>query len=520
MPKLIIDGKEIIAEDGATILEAALENGIDIPYFCYHKDIGIKGSCRICLVEIEKNPKLQISCSTKVSEGMKVYTNSEKVNIAREAVMEFLLINHPLDCPVCDKAGECMLQDYSFQYGKGYSRFHEVKRRPPYKDLGETIFLHTTRCILCNRCMRFLRDVVGTGEILVLNRGSKAQIATFPGRPLNNLLSGNLADICPVGALVSKEFLHKTRVWNLNQTESICNRCSVGCNIVLEQMENRIYRIKPRENADVNRSWMCDLGRYRVAEFDKMKRIHFPLKRGMDTEVEIKWDDAFNKIAEAVKSVKAEEIAVLISPFASNEDLFTAYHLFKETVKTNNIHTFIRQREEDVQFKAGFTIEGERYPNVRGVKLILGDELKSFTDLKDNLSNGKIKLLFVYEGEEPEVFSDEHIEMFGKVENLFVFASQVSKVSEKAGLLLPVTLFTEKTGTFINSKGRVQRFFESLIPQFTAKNLWEVFAAVSGKLGDPVDAVEASDVFNLIGKKINKFKDLKFSKIGKSGVEI
>jgi NADH-quinone oxidoreductase subunit G len=520
LPKLIIDGKEIIAEDGATILEAALQNGIDIPYFCYHKDIGFKGSCRICLVEIEKNPKLQISCSTKVSEGMKVYTNSEKVKNAREAVMEFLLINHPLDCPVCDKAGECMLQDYSFQYGKGYSRFHEVKKRPPYKDLGETIFLHTTRCILCNRCMRFLRDVVGTGEILVLNRGSKAQIATFPGRPLNNLMSGNLADICPVGALVSKEFLHTTRVWNLKQTESICNRCSAGCNIILEQMENRIYRIRPRENEDVNKSWMCDLGRYRVTEFDKMKRINFPLKRGMDTEVEIKWDDTYKKISDSIKAIKADEIALLISPFASNEDLFTANHLFKDTVKSNNIHTYIRQKEEDAHFKSGFTIEGERYPNVQGVKIILGDNLKSFTELKDSLSNGKIKLLFIYEGEEPEEFSDEHIELFAKVENLFVFASQVSTLTDKAALLLPVTLFTEKTGTFVNSKGRVQRFFDSLIPQFTAKNLWEIFAGISEKLDNPVNAVEASDIFNLIGGKIQKFKDLKFSKTGKTGVEI
>ena len=520
MPKLTIDGKEIEAEQGSTILEAALENGIDIPYFCYHKDIGKKGSCRICLVEIEKIPKLQISCMTEVKDGMKIYTNSEKVINAREAVMEFLLINHPLDCPVCDKAGECMLQDYSFQYGKGYSRFHEVKKKPPYKDLGETIFLHTTRCILCDRCVRFLRDVVGTGELFVLNRGSKSQIAAFPGRPISNNMSGNLADICPVGALVTKEFLHKTRVWNLKNTESICNRCSVGCNITLQQMENRIYRITPRENPDVNRSWMCDLGRFRIAEFDKMKRIYFPAKRGMNTEVEIKWEEAYNKISEIVKSVKEEEIALLFSPFASNEDLLAAYHLFKNTLKLKNIHVFIRQRSEDIAYKKGFIIEGERYPNVQGSKIIFGKDEISFNEFTGKISDGKIKVLFVYEGEEPEEYPEKRLEEFGRIENLIVFASQKSVLTGKASLLLPVTLFTEKTGTFINSKGRLQRFFDSLSPQFDAKHLWEVFLDLAEILGNPVEAVDAAEVFNSLGKNFKKLKEVKFSKTGKSGVQI
>jgi len=516
--QFIIDGKEIEVEEGTTILQAALENGIDIPYFCYHKDIGIKGSCRICLVEIEKSPKLQIACDTLVKEGMKVYTNSEKVKNAREAVMEFLLINHPLDCPICDKAGECMLQDYSFQYGKGYSRFKEVKRRPPYRDLGETIYLHTTRCILCDRCVRFLQDVVGTGELQVIYRSSNSQVAIFPGRPIDNLMSGNLADICPVGALVTKEFLHKTRVWNLKKTESICNKCSAGCNIILEQMENKIYRILPRENREVNKSWICDLGRFRVKEFDNMKRINFPIKRGMKTEVDIEWKEAYDKILGFLKSVKPEETAVLLSPFASNEDLVAAKHLFYETLNLNNINTFIRKKEDEITFKRGFTIEGERYPNVKGIKTILHIDGKSFDNLIKQINNNEIKLLIVYEGEEPEAFLESHFKAFEKIDELIVFASQKSRLTDMATILLPVTMFTEKSGTFLNSKGRLQRFFDSLSPQFEAKHLWKIFLDLSAELDNPVEVSEASEVFNIMVKKIDNFKDITFFKIGKSGV--
>jgi len=245
MPTLTIDGKEITVELGTTILKAAERLGIFIPHYCYHPSLSVVGSCRMCFVEIEGSPKLVPACSTVAVDGMKVLTNSENVIKARESMLEFLLINHPLDCPVCDQAGECKLQDYAFLYGKNHSRFNEQKRLLPNKDFGEHIVLYANRCILCTRCVRFCQEIAGYEELGVFLRGGKAQIDIFPGKTLKNKLAGNIVDICPVGALIDKDFLHKTRVWNLTSYNSICPKCSRGCNIRIDVKDNTIFRIKP-----------------------------------------------------------------------------------------------------------------------------------------------------------------------------------------------------------------------------------------------------------------------------------
>ena len=265
--KIIVDGVAYEVAEGRTILQAlddlgVLMNGVDVPHYCWHPKLSIDGSCRLCQVEGEGIPKLQIACNTPVTDGMVIHTQSERVQKAREGVMELLLVNHPLDCPICDQAGECKLQDYAFQYGVPHARTREPRRALKKRvDLGPTIVFDQERCILCRRCVRFCREVPGTGELAVFSRGDHSVIETFPGVPLDNDYSMNVADICPVGALTTKDFRFKIRVWFLEDVPGVCTGCSKGCNVHLGVANNRVYRYVPRRNDAVNETWLCDEGR-------------------------------------------------------------------------------------------------------------------------------------------------------------------------------------------------------------------------------------------------------------------
>lgn len=262
MPKLIIDNKEVEYNTGQTVIEAAKAAGIEIPHFCWHPGLSVSGNCRICLVEIEKLPKLAIACSTAATEGMVVHTKSPKVIEAQNAVMEFLLINHPLDCPICDEAGECKLQDYSFKYSNGLSRFDEEKNHKDKRiSLGPNVMFDQERCISCSRCIRFCDEIAKEPQLTFIQRGEKVTIRTFPGKELDNPYSMNVIEICPVGALTSKHFRFRSRVWDMSFTDSICPGCSRGCNSIIGVRQNEILRIEPRENLEVNNWWLCDWGR-------------------------------------------------------------------------------------------------------------------------------------------------------------------------------------------------------------------------------------------------------------------
>ena len=263
MPTLTINGMTVDVPQGTTILNAAKEVGVEIPHYCYHPKLSIAGNCRMCLVEVEKFPKLQIACNTIVTDGMVVKTDTEKVRQAVTGVLEFLLIHHPIDCPICDQAGECGLQIYYMKYGLHKSRYavEDKVHKKKVQDIGGQIILDAERCILCSRCIRFLQEVTGTGELEFFQRGDHSEISIFPGRPLDNRYTGNLADICPVGALTSKDFRFKCRVWFLRGAQSICPGCANGCNVEAYYKEQILYRLKPRQNDEVNRTWMCDPGR-------------------------------------------------------------------------------------------------------------------------------------------------------------------------------------------------------------------------------------------------------------------
>src|SRR6266513_197922 len=285
MPKITVDGKLVECKEKQMVLQACLDAGCALPHYCYHPGLSIPASCRICLVEVEGLPKLVPSCQTPIRDGMVVYTQSTKAVANQKQVMEYLLINHPLYCPICDQAGECSLQDYSYQYGRSESRFEEDKAKKPKKDVGENIYLYSDRCIMCTRCVRFTREISGTGELYVDGRGHREEIDIFPGKPCNNKLAGNVVDLCPVGALLDKDFLFKQRVWLLKETPSISPSDSGGENIWLHHNEGVIYRVKPRYNAEVNTWWISDDTRYCYKVIQSPNRLTQPMRTQYGTQV-------------------------------------------------------------------------------------------------------------------------------------------------------------------------------------------------------------------------------------------
>src|SRR5438045_2180519 len=326
MPRITVDGKSIECKDRQMILQACNDAGLAIPQYCYHPGLSIPASCRICLVEVEGIPKLVPSCQTPVRDGMVVHSKSTKAIANQKAVMEYLLINHPLDCPVCDQAGECLLQDYSYHYGRSQSRFEEDKAKKPKKDVGLNVLLYNDRCIMCTRCVRFTREISGQGELYVDGRGYKEEIDIFPGKPLNNKLSGNVVDLCPVGALLDKDFLFKQRVWLLKQAPSISPADSGGENIWLEYNEGIIYRVKPRYNADVNQWWISDDTRYSYKPVHDTKRLTQSAKTQYGTQVETNYLHAIEHADTELKRIHKESgdgsLYAILSPMMACEEAY------------------------------------------------------------------------------------------------------------------------------------------------------------------------------------------------------
>ncbi|MGH9388220.1 MAG: 2Fe-2S iron-sulfur cluster-binding protein, partial [Vicinamibacteria bacterium] len=316
--KITVDGREVLANVGEVIIQATKRAKVKIPHFCYHSGLSIDGSCRICLVEIEKLPKLAIACATPIAEGMVVHTQSEKVRKAREGVMEFILINHPLDCPICDEAGECKLQEYAFQMAPPHSRFEESKRKLRKRvDLGKHVLFDEERCILCRRCTRFCREISKTGELGIFQRGDHSYIDTFPGKRLDNPYSLNTVDICPVGALTDKNFRFRIRPWFLKTTPSVCAGCSNGCNMEISHKDNRLYRFLPRLNLDVNGHWMCDYGRQTRDRIESDERLLSPRVREGGNLVECSWEEALARAALLVQETAARRGGGSIAGIAS-----------------------------------------------------------------------------------------------------------------------------------------------------------------------------------------------------------
>jgi NADH-quinone oxidoreductase subunit G len=536
MPTLTIDGKEITVEKGTTIIQAAEKLGIEIPRYCYHPGLSIAGNCRMCLVEIEKSPKLQISCYTQAADGMVVHTTSEKVKAARQAILEFLLINHPVDCPVCDQAGECWLQIYYMEHGLYNSRFMENKVRKHFKatPIGPWVNLDSERCILCSRCVRFTNEITKTYEMALVNRGDHSEITIFPGKEVNNKYSGNLVDICPVGALTDRDFRFQCRVWYLDKQESICPGCSRGCNIEIHYNVQRahhaggrrVLRIKPRFNPEVNKWWICDEGRYGYKFIDDKSRIQMPFIQEGEVLVETDWKVVLDKVASTLRSILtlhgAESIGVIASPQLTNEDLYLIRKLFGEDLKLPHVDFKVPVKEKG--YEDDFLIKADKNPNTRGAEeLGLGAKEGSLKveNMVEAAVAGKLKALYVFGHDLTNFFGEEKIKnMAARLELLVFQGSNLNPTGQYAHVILPAATYAEKEGTFTNFEGRVQRIYKAVEPLGESLPDWEIIVKLARLMGFSYPYQSAREIFKEIATVIPAFNGLNYKVIGNQGAKL
>lgn len=501
MPTITINGVKTEFQPGQMIVQVAnalkaAGKPVDIPQYCFHDGLSIVASCRICLGEVwSPNPKtgalepmmggkLLPTCQTPAADGMVVYTDSPKAIANQKAVMEYLLINHPLDCPVCDQAGECFLQDYSYQYGRGVSRFEEMKVKQPKKDLGPHVYLYSDRCIMCTRCVRFTKEVAGTGELMVLGRGNKEEIDVFPGVPIDNELSANVIDLCPVGALLDKDFLFAQRVWFLKSTPSIDPITASGDNIFIEHNQGQIYRVKPRTNPAVNKWWITDEVRYGWKFVHSEDRLRTPTRKQFGASVECDYTRAYEEVIRGVRAALADgkRLALLVSPMLPCEEAHALARLAR-TLDPRAILALgpVPVQGQDKVFPTGvqendpkaFKMYAEKAPNARGVRRVLAawdgvapEGVMSFDGFLRSLGHGSGASgvgAVVLTGNYPSDWATP--ELLASLGGKFavVIDTLASPLSDRADVLLPGATFAEKAGTFENARGMLQAF-EQAIP--------------------------------------------------------
>ncbi len=518
MPKLTIDGRELEVAPGTRLIEAAKQISIDAPYYCYHPGLSIAGNCRMCLVEVEKMPKLQIACHLQATEGMVVRTNTERVLKTRQHVLEFLLVNHPLDCPVCDQAGECWLQDYYMKHGLYDSRVGEDKtKKPKAVPIGPTVMLDAERCILCSRCIRFCDEVSKTSELGIINRGDHGEVAVFPGKELNNPYSGNVVDICPVGALTDRDFRFKMRVWYLQEGDSVCNGCSRGCNIQVHYNldrphhtgGDRVMRLKPRFNEDINKWWMCDEGRYGY-KFHDHNRLLTPLVRSKGRVEEKSWEAIIPEMARRIMQGSA---AVLVSPQLSNEEMFMIRRLFGEKLGWQDIYLL---SPKDDGFQDDKLIRADKNPNTRGAaELGFAYSPEALKLLADKIAGGQITGLVIFGQDVFDRFQKLGLKIdLNRLAWTLFIGSNHPLMSEPATYVLPSATYIEKEGTFTNFEGRVQKFTKVLEPLGQARSEWEILIDLARELGHPLSYASAEEIFHEMTLTIPFFKGLSYEKLG------
>ena len=533
MPTLTINQKSITVPDGTTIIQAADKLDIEIPRYCYHPGLSIAGSCRMCLVEVERIPKLQPACNTRVSEGMVVHTNTEKVKEAVSGVLEFLLINHPLDCPVCDQAGECYLQEYYMKFGLYESRMDENKiKRHKAEVIGPHVILDTERCILCSRCVRFVNEVSHSHEIGIFNRGSQSEIGLLPGKVLDNNYSGNVVDICPVGALTDRDFRFQCRVWYLSETNSICPGCSRGCNISIHSNRQRphhaegrrVVRLKPRFNAEVNHWWICDEGRYGYKFIDDPSRISLARVKEKGEFLVLTLDQAIGragqKLKEALERAGRDSVVVIASPQLANEDLFVIRKFWGEDLGLSQID--FRIPNQNPARGDDFLLRADRNPNTRGAEAILLDENGfDLTQLLRREDSRKFQLLCLFGQDLTKKLGVPWAEKFlQQFEYVIYVGSNENETSALSHLILPSATYAETEGTFTNFEGRVQKIDQAVEPLGDSLPTWEIVSKLARALGYGYDYDNAEEIFGELAERVVEFQNLAYEKIGDSGVEI
>ncbi|MDX1951147.1 MAG: molybdopterin-dependent oxidoreductase [Verrucomicrobiota bacterium] len=520
-----------------TMIQACAQINVDVPHYCYHPKLPVAGNCRMCLVEfgtpamgpdrkpvmnpdgtpkIAKSPRPAIACATPISPGMEIYTNTAGVEEMRKGVLEFLLINHPLDCPICDQAGECKLQEYSVEYGQSSSRFVEEKvHKPKRVDLGPRIVLDDERCILCSRCVRFTRDIVGDDALGFVNRGSYNTLTAYPGRQFDNNYTLNTVDLCPVGALTSKDFRFKMRVWFLKETKSLCSSCATGCNIVVGSREDKIHRYEPRQNDAVNSSWMCDYGRLNykwVGREDRLREVK--LRRGAEPLHSSNWGAAVREISDRLAQEKSGGVAIIASARQTNEELYLISKLARRLGAVTDSVPRVGEGDR-------LLLNPDRNPNSNGARLMgiaanpMGSKLGV---IAAGIKSGAIRTLMVFNEDVTQhgISSD----LLKQLDFLVVCAILPSPTSELAHVLLPACAHVEKRGTYINVKGRLQKFMKAVEPPGASRPEWELLHEIVFNVTGQNGFVSIEGLFNQMAAEIKPLNGISWGALGDTGVTV
>ncbi|PIQ26366.1 NADH-quinone oxidoreductase subunit L [bacterium (Candidatus Blackallbacteria) CG17_big_fil_post_rev_8_21_14_2_50_48_46] len=515
MPKIIIDSVEYEVEAGQNLIQAAASVGITIPHYCYHPGLSVSGNCRMCLVEV-KGPRgvmPQIACSTPVSEGLEVMTTTDTVKKMRQGVMEFLLLNHPIDCPICDQAGECGLQDYYMDYGLYTNRSTVPKvKKNKVVDVGPLVMLDQERCILCSRCVRFCKEITHSDELVITGRGEKCRIDTFPGKKLDNPYSANVVDICPVGALTSKDFRFKKRVWFLNSTKSICTGCARGCNIQLDHEKGSIYRYRPRTNPEVNAYWLCDEGRLSYKSLNE-NRLQNALIHGEAHPLETVLERAQEAIGHALQKYGEKAVAGLASPQASLEDNFCLKALLSKLSDTPQIWgpSFEKLGEGD-----DFLRHPDKTPNQEGIKFLGIDT--DYEALKTALMRTEIKLLIILDNH-CQNNDFEHL-LQEQRPTLIYLGSHRTQLAEKADFSLPITSHAEHYGSYINCEQRLQKVYRALLPVAEVQTGWQSLSQLFMKVNKSPAYQDLEEIWKDLASQYEALKGLSFYELPDEGLSL
>lgn len=521
MATIIIDGQNYELPEGAKFnaIQAARHFGIEIPYYCWHPALSVVANCRMCEIEVGTKdaatgeikilPRVVPGCQTPAKDGTVLVTNSKKVLDHRKNIMELLLINHPLDCPVCDQAGECGLQDYSYSHGRAEHRFVEERNVKPRKDVSDLVVLNTDRCIMCTRCVRFTREITGTAELQVMRRGDHGEIAIFPDQPLDNPLAGNVVDLCPVGALLDKDFLHNQRVWFLSKHDGICTGCASGCNISVEENAGKVWRFKPRHNPYVNDYWMCDEGRYGYKSANDPNLLGGTYVMDGKDHHEVPIERFFQRLTEDLtyRILDKQSVVGVLSPYLSVEEAYAAASWVKQLTNRSSLvlgpvpvvgadQTFSPDksvgRSGDTSFLTPrpFTISAEKAPNRRGVELILEHFENQVTGLDEALGRAdQAQIVIVFGGStDAGWLSTDQVAALRRAERVILFDTTINALADQSDYVAGVATFAEKAGSYINRNDRLQRFDAALAPREGVLPLLDILAVLRGTGRAPIDS--------------------------------
>lgn len=553
--KVKVNDIEVDADPKDNCILAARKAGVEIPHYCWHESLSVVASCRMCLVEVGETkpdgtiamgPKLVPGCQTPIKEGTIIRTDSSKVKTSQQMTLELLLLNHPLDCSICDQAGECYLQDYTYKYGKAHSRLDEPKiQREDKYHIGEQIALFTDRCVMCTRCVRFTREISGTAELQVVARGSHEEIDVFPETPCNNKLAGNVVDLCPVGALCSKDFLYKKRVWWLKHADSVCTGCSTGCSVQVDQNDNKVYRLRPRENPQAQGHFMCDEGRFGFKYIHDERRIKYPRLKNPPSNAyatvrstapsDLSFADPWPTVlAEARKRIHSaiqndpSGFVVVLSPFMTVEEAYLLASYIKgidartkltlgpvPVVGSDDLYPKGPKGESPAAGKVKFTIRAEKCPNRNGIEAILR-HFEGSVIPAESLGKSSASAWFVVGGSSSGWVNEKIDQAVGTPSLLIVQDIFPSPLSERADVVFAAGSFAERDGTYVNHAGLAQSTHASIRPPEEARADGRILMDLAGRAG----LFNAMALRKEIGTKIPELSAIATGDLGEHGVRL